>query len=94
MVVVLSLLVALRGFGSGIVMIRDVSLRYCKFLTLNYTNRFTAMCRVLNLKKVTQCAVLDEFGLFLVLADKVLLLFQPQRFLTPFYFQGALRLSS
>ena len=31
------------------------------------------MSRVLHLKKVTQCAVLDEFGLFLVLADKVLL---------------------
>lgn len=31
------------------------------------------MTRVLHLKKVTQCAVLDEFGLFLVLADKVLL---------------------
>jgi hypothetical protein len=40
---------------------------------LSYKNQFTAMTRVLHLKKVTQCAVLDEFGLFLVLADKVLL---------------------
>lgn len=45
-----------------------------KCLILNHKNKFTAMSRVLHLKKVTQCAVLDEFGLFLVLADKVLLL--------------------
>ena len=38
---------------------------------MSYKNQFTAMTRVLHLKKVTQCAVLDEFGLFLVLADKV-----------------------
>ena len=43
------------------------------FLRMSYKNQFTAMTRVLHLKKVTQCAVLDEFGLFLVLADKVLL---------------------
>ena len=42
------------------------------FLTTSYMNQFIAMTRVLSLKKVTQCAVLDEFGLFLVLADKVI----------------------
>ena len=29
------------------------------------------MRRVLHLKMVTQCAMLEEFGIFLVLADKV-----------------------
>lgn len=32
------------------------------------------MRRVLHLKMVTQCAMLEEFGIFLVLADKVCLL--------------------
>jgi hypothetical protein len=30
-----------------------------------------AMRRVLHLKQVTQCAMLEDFGIFLVLADKV-----------------------
>jgi len=29
------------------------------------------MRRVLHLKLVTQCAILEDFGIFLVLADKV-----------------------
>ena len=33
----------------------------------------TAMRRVLHLKMVTQCAMLEDFGIFLVLADKVYL---------------------
>lgn len=33
----------------------------------------TAMRRVLHLKMVTQCAMLEDFGIFLVLADKVCL---------------------
>jgi len=37
--------------------------------------RLLALRRVLHLKMVTQCAILDEFGLFLVLADKVGLIF-------------------
>lgn len=75
MVVFLLQLVVLKGFGLGTVTIRDVSLWYLLpyFLRMTYKNQFTAMTRVLHLKKVTQCAVLDEFGLFLVLADKVLL---------------------
>lgn len=31
----------------------------------------TAIRRVLHLKAVTQCAMLEDFGIFLVLADKV-----------------------
>jgi hypothetical protein len=31
----------------------------------------SAMRRVLHLKMVTQCAMLEDFGIFLVLADKV-----------------------
>lgn len=30
-----------------------------------------ALRRVLHLKMVSQCAILEDFGLFLVLADKV-----------------------
>lgn len=33
--------------------------------------RFAALRRVLQLRAVTQCAMLEEFGIFLVLADKV-----------------------
>jgi len=32
---------------------------------------YLAMRRVLHLPMVTQCTILDDFGLFLVLADKV-----------------------
>lgn len=32
---------------------------------------YIAMRRVLHLKMVTQCAMLEDFGIFLVLADKV-----------------------
>jgi len=38
---------------------------------IGYRHDSPSMTRVLHLKKVTQCAVLDDFGLFLVLADKV-----------------------
>ena len=33
--------------------------------------QFPAMRRVLHLKMVSQCAMLEDFGIFLVLADKV-----------------------
>ncbi len=36
---------------------------------------YSAMRRVLHLKLVTQCAMLEEFGLFLVLADKACFFF-------------------
>ncbi|KAH8804048.1 CNH domain-containing protein [Flagelloscypha sp. PMI_526] len=35
-----------------------------------------SMRRILDLKMVTQCAILDDFGVFLVLADKCLLAYQ------------------
>jgi hypothetical protein len=35
------------------------------------------MRRVLHLKLVTQCAMLEDFGIFLVLADKVRIAFFP-----------------
>lgn len=35
------------------------------------TSSLLAMRRVLQLKHVTQCAMLEDFGIFLVLADKV-----------------------
>ena len=38
------------------------------FLTLGI---FLAMRRVLHLRMVSQCAMLEDFGIFLVLADKV-----------------------
>lgn len=34
------------------------------------------MRRVLHLQNVTQCAMLEKFGLFLVLADKILLAYR------------------
>jgi len=43
----------------------------CCLLTALRLCGLAALRRVLFLKKVTQCAALDEFGLFLVLADKV-----------------------
>lgn len=52
------------------------------------------MSRVLHLKKVTQCAVLDEFGLFLVLADKVLPSLSIPMIFNLLYFPGTLRLPS
>jgi hypothetical protein len=43
--------------------------RVCKQVVL--TRQPLAMRRVLHLKMVTQCAMLEDFGIFLVLADKV-----------------------
>ena len=40
-------------------------------VSLVYVDILAAMRRVLLLKMVTQCAMLEEFGIFLVLADKV-----------------------
>lgn len=45
--------------------------RVCSLCRL--TNATLAMRRVLHLKMVTQCAMLEDFGMFLVLADKVFL---------------------
>ena len=38
------------------------------------------MRRVLHLKMVTQCAMLEDFGIFLVLADKVYITLFPRNF--------------
>ena len=65
-------LVVQKASGLVTVTILDVS-RFVDFFLLTIVNIFfSALRRVLNLKIVTQCAVLEDFGLFLVLADKVL----------------------
>jgi hypothetical protein len=58
-----------KVFGLGSATIRDVRIasQYVKLLLI----RLAAMRRVLHLKMVTQCAMLEDFGIFLVLADKV-----------------------
>ena len=59
--------------GSGSDMILAVS--FYKFVLLKSLildlSLTIAMRRVLHLKMVTQCAMLEDFGIFLVLADKV-----------------------
>lgn len=42
------------------------------YFLLTFTEHALAMRRVLHLKLVTQCAMLEDFGIFLVLADKSL----------------------
>ena len=57
--------------GSGSDTIHGVcacGLSLCFILTSSVRS---AMRRVLHLRMVTQCAMLEEFGIFLVLADKV-----------------------
>jgi hypothetical protein len=60
--------------ASGLVTatILDVSQSVHSLLTIANIFNFLALRRVLNLKMVAQCAVLEDFGLFLVLADKIL----------------------
>lgn len=67
--VLLSQSVVQKVSGLGSVMIPDVriALLYVTLLLI----RLAAMRRVLHLKMVTQCAMLEDFGIFLVLADKV-----------------------
>jgi hypothetical protein len=67
--VVLSQSVVRKVSGLGSAAIPDVriALLYVKLLLI----RLAAMRRVLHLKTVTQCGVLEDFGIFLVLADKV-----------------------
>jgi hypothetical protein len=69
MVVLLSQSVVQKVSGLVFATIPDVRIRllYVKLLLI----RFAAMRRVLHLQKVTQCAMLEDFGIFLVLADKV-----------------------
>jgi hypothetical protein len=55
------------GLGSATIPDVRIALLYVKLLLI----RLAAMRRVLHLKMVTQCGVLEDFGIFLVLADKV-----------------------
>lgn len=61
---------AQRGCGLGSDTTLDVSLLADDYRGSNSSFR-PAMRRVLHLKMVTQCAMLEDFGMFLVLADKV-----------------------
>lgn len=65
----LLLLDARKAYGLASAMTPDVSHLVCWFSLADLL--FTAMRRVLHLKMVTQCAMLEDFGIFLVLADKV-----------------------
>lgn len=57
--------------GLAIVMILVVSRILPCGVVSDVSNLRPALRRVLHLKMVTQCAILEDFGLFLVLADKV-----------------------
>lgn len=70
---VLSRLGARKACGLASVMIRDVSLTAGLMNGIAHTEMPLAMRRVLHLKMVTQCAMLEDFGIFLVLADKACL---------------------
>jgi hypothetical protein len=71
--VLLSQSVVRKVFGLGSATTPDVRIAslYVELLFI----RLAAMRRVLHLKMVTQCAMLDDFGIFLVLADKVYCVF-------------------
>ncbi len=58
-----------KEYGLASDMIHDVRGRVLNYATLSHV--VVAMRRVLHLKMVTQCAMLEDFGIFLVLADKV-----------------------
>ena len=59
-----------RASGLASDMIRHVSLIRTRIEEFSFDRRTLALRRVLHLKMVTQCAMLEEFGIFLVLADK------------------------
>ena len=67
-------LVVMRGFGLGLILILNVRFAFqslaCTSHLLSWLST-TALRRVLSLKMVTQCAMLEEYGIFLVLANKV-----------------------
>ena len=69
MVVLLLPLDVPKVFG----LVFDMTPNVCLMETVSlvYIDILAAMRRVLLLKMVTQCAMLEEFGIFLVLADKV-----------------------
>jgi len=69
MVALLLPLVVPKEFG----LVFGMTLNVCSIEIVSqvYIDILLAMRRVLLLKMVTQCAMLEEFGIFLVLADKV-----------------------
>ena len=56
------------GLGSATILDVRCALLSCRTVAQRL---LAAMRRVLHLKMVTQCAMLEDFGIFLVLADKV-----------------------
>ena len=64
-------LVALKVSGLVSDMTRDVSVLVILAVNLCSSIESSAMRRVLHLKMVTHCAMLEDFGIFVVLADKV-----------------------
>ena len=60
-----------RVFGLDSDTIPSVCLLLLCSVSMVFADDPSAMRRVLHLKMVTQCAMLEEFGIFLVLADKV-----------------------
>ena len=76
MAILTSQLVVMRGFGLGTTTVLSVRLRSSHVRSsvtkgLGVGASVTALRRVLYLKMVTQCAVLEELGIFFVLANKV-----------------------
>jgi hypothetical protein len=65
----------LKASGWGFAMILAVSAHgwSTNAATRISANKWSAMQRVLHIKKVTQCEMLEDFGVFLVLADNVFL---------------------
>jgi hypothetical protein len=64
-------LVVRKVFGLDSDTIPNVSDATVSKASKSYRFVFIAIRRVLHLKMVTQCAMLEDFGIFLVLADKV-----------------------
>jgi hypothetical protein len=67
--VLLSQSVVRKVSGLGSATIQDV--RIALLYVTSLLNRLAAMRRVLHINMVIQCAMLEDFGIFLVLADKV-----------------------
>ncbi|KAH9013220.1 hypothetical protein EDB84DRAFT_1444341 [Lactarius hengduanensis] len=66
-----SQLVVRKVFGLGSATIPDVRIALLLYQIVAHPP-FAAMRRVLHLKMITQCAMLEDFGIFLVLADKMI----------------------
>ena len=84
----------LKVYGLDLDMIRSVSKCLSDILGLMMNNIvLPAIRRVLHLKMVTQCAMLEDFGIFLVLADKVCLFSPVDRSYAKHGSEGTFRLS-